>query len=55
MPARLDGRNNGGSAEGGAPATDVGVLSRRAPSVAANQGALRPPAERMGLSIVFVR
>lgn len=40
--ARLDGRNNGGSVGGGASATDAGVLSRRAPSVAANQAALGP-------------
>lgn len=49
--ARLDGRNNGGSAGGGSSATDAGVLSWRPPSVAANQAALRPPAERMASAL----
>lgn len=41
--ARCDGRNNAGSARCGASATDAGVLSWHAPSVAANQAAPRPP------------
>lgn len=50
---RLDGRNNGGSVGGGASATDAGGLPWRAPSVAANQAALRPPAERMASALCF--
>lgn len=46
--AKVDGRNNGGSVGGGAWATDAGVLSRRAPSAAANQAALRS-------AVVFLR
>lgn len=52
--ASVDGRNNEGSAGGGASATDVGVLSCGAPSAAANQAALRPPAERRA-SVLFLR
>lgn len=51
--ARLDGRNNGGSVGGGASATNARFLSWHAPSVAANQAALRPPAERMASALCF--
>lgn len=50
--ARLDGRNNEGSVGGGA-STDAEVLSWWASSVAANQAALRPPAERMASVLCF--